>query len=548
MSQSVKRLSLSYILLAILALFIGTLFGPLQALDHAKIDLYPLLQMLLPFVRSYYHGLSLHGVMNALVWTFAFSAGFLLFATSKALKRDYPRPWLPWLSFAFMLVGVVITAIPMLQNEATVLYTFYPPLQADPMFYIGLVLVVISTWLTGLSLAHIYLAWRKEHRGETTPLPAFMSLATYAMWFIASFGVATEILVFLLPWSLGWIKYIDPQLSRTLFWFTGHPLVYFWLLPAYVAWYTILPKEAGGKLFSDSLSRLVFILFVVLSAPVGFHHQFTDPGVPAGWKLLHAVFTFALFIPSMLTAFTIIASLEYAGRQRGGKGIFGWIWRLPWGNPVVVSMVLAGISFMFGGIGGIINASYTINLVVHNTSFIPGHFHLTVGSAVTLTFMGVTYWILPKISGKRVWAPKLAVAQAWFWFVGVMIFARGMHWAGMLGFPRRVPMTQATYWLDSWNLPSLFTAVGGVIMYVGGILFWVIVVVSLVRKGAEVPEEEWPFAVPIASSDRSASHLRQLAAVAGRGCAAHSHRLRPLLDQLHLQFHIARLQSLVMRV
>ncbi len=500
MSTSLKRITLAYILLASVALFIGTLFGPFQALDHAQIDLYPLLRFL---VKSYYHGLSLHGVLNALIWTFAFTAGFLMFITAKVLKRPYPHMWTPWLSLILMVVGLVITAIPMLLNQATILFTFYPPLQAPPLFYLGLVLVVVSTWVTGLALWQIHRAWRKEHPGEPTPLPAFMSLATYAMWFIASLGVAIEVLVLLLPWSLGWVKYTDPQLARTLFWYTGHPLVYFWLLPAYIAWYTILPKRAGGKLFSESLSRLVFLLFLLLSTPVGFHHQYTDPGVPAGWKLVHATITFLLFLPSMLTAFTIIASLEYGGRQRGGKGLFGWIWRLPWGDPVVATQLLAGIGFLFGGVGGIINASYNINMVVHNTSFIPGHFHLTVGTAVTLTFMGITYWLLPQLTGRTLWSPKTAVIQAWVWFVGVMIFARGMHWAGILGMPRRVPMSQADYYMEVWKIPSLMTAVGGTIMYVGALLFFLVLALSFFTKKVEVREEDYAFVDALSAADRA---------------------------------------------
>jgi cytochrome c oxidase subunit 1 len=104
-------------------------------------------------------------------------------------------------------------------------------------------------------------------------------------------------------------------------------------MPAYVLWYTVLPKVAGGKLFSDSLARMVFVLFVVLSTPVGFHHQFTDPGIAAGWKLLHTVTTYGILYPSLVTAFTIIASLEVAGRMKGAKGLFDWIGRLPWREP-----------------------------------------------------------------------------------------------------------------------------------------------------------------------------------------------------------------------
>ena len=159
----------------------------------------------------------------------------------------------------------------------------------------------------------------------------------------------------LIPWSLGWIDTINIMLARVLFWFFGHPLVYFWLLPAYVSWYGMLPKQAGGKLFSDSLARLAMWLFLLLSVPLGFHHQCVDPGVPAAWKYIHAVLTYSVFLPSMLTAFTVIASLERAARRRGGKGLLGWVRALRWSDGSVTAQLLAGILFMFGGIGGLIS-------------------------------------------------------------------------------------------------------------------------------------------------------------------------------------------------
>src|ERR1043165_4527328 len=88
------------------------------------------------------------------------------------------------------------------------------------------------------------------------------------IWYLATVGLAIEVLTMLIPWSLHWMKTIDPLLARTYFWWFGHPLVYFWLIPAYVIWYTVLPRVAGGKLFSDSLGRLVFVMFVLLSVPV----------------------------------------------------------------------------------------------------------------------------------------------------------------------------------------------------------------------------------------------------------------------------------------
>ncbi len=72
----------------------------------------------------------------------------------------------------------------------------------------------------------------------------------------------------------------------------------------------MLPAQTGGKMFSENLAKLVFWLFLLLSVPVGFHHQFADPGIPQAWKILHSTWTMSLAFPSLLTAFTVVASLE----------------------------------------------------------------------------------------------------------------------------------------------------------------------------------------------------------------------------------------------
>jgi cytochrome c oxidase subunit 1 len=449
-------------------LAVGTLFGPLQAFEFSGVDFYPLLE---PVIQSYYQGLTLHGVLNALIFTTFFITGFLTLTTIYGLKRPLKYPLLNRIGFWTMVVGLVMTVVPILLNEASVLYTFYPPLQANVFFYFGLTLVVVGSWLEGYGFIFTWREWRKENPGTRTPLMTFGGLITMVMWQLGTLGVAVEILTMLIPWAMGWIDGVDPQLARTYFWFTGHPLVYFWLLPAYVSWYAMLPKQAGGKLFSDSLARIAFWLFLLLSVPLGFHHQFVDPGVPAGWKYIHAILTYSVFFPSMITAFTVIASLERAGRQRGGKGLLGWIPKLPWNNPSVSAQLLAGILFMFGGIGGLTNASYSINLVIHNTAWVSGHFHLTVASATALSFMGISYWLVPYLRGRRLWSRKWAVIQTWLWFVGMLIFSNAMHVLGLLGAPRRTPLGEAPYVPAEWSGHLLRTSIGGAILMVSAYMF-----------------------------------------------------------------------------
>lgn len=480
------RLTGQYITVALVALSIGILMGLFQGLEHAGVNLYPLLQ---PVVRSYYQGLTLHGVLNVLVFTTFFICGFLTFVTVRALNRPLASVELGNFTFWLMLVGLLLAAWPMLTNDATVLFTFYPPMRAHPAFYIGLTMVVIGTWLVTANLVMTYRAWRADNPTGRTPLAAFASLVTFIMWTMASVGLALEMLLLNIPWSLGLVDTTKPLLARSLFWLTGHPIVYFWLLPAYVSWYTLVPKQAGGRLFSDPMARLSFVLFLVLSAPVGLHHQYTDPGVSPNWKLVHAFLTFAVFFPSLLTFFAVVASLEDAGRSRGGRGWLGWILSLPWSDPVLVPQVLAMVLFAFGGISGLVNASYELNLAVHNTTWVPGHLHLTVGAGVTLTFMGISYWLVPTLSKRRLWSPRLALVQAWLWFAGMALFSNSLHRLGLLDMPRRTAIGEAPYVLPEWQSILPLVGIGGSVLFVSGLLYIINIVVTAVWGQVYTPAE-----------------------------------------------------------
>jgi cytochrome c oxidase subunit I len=114
-----------------------------------------------------------------------------------------------------------------------------------------------------------------------------------------------------------------------------------------------------------------------------------------------------------------------------------WFTKLSWDEPSLVAQVLATLLFVSGGMSGLINASYNVNLVVHNTAWVPGHFQLIVGSAATLTFMGIFYWLIPFLRGRALWNRQLALVQAWLWFVGMIIFLHAMHNLGLIGVPHR---------------------------------------------------------------------------------------------------------------
>ena len=463
--------------LAFVGLALGGAIGGLQALDRAGHDYYGAVGL-----DNYYQGLTIHGVGLAIVFTFTFANAFLQHTVMRGFGRPLASTALVKASFWLSAVGTVLATWAMLANEATVLYTMYAPLAAHWIFYFGATLLVVATWVVSANQLITLRAWRKDNPGKPIPLLSYVSITTYLMWDIASTGLAISVLVFLIPWSMGLTAAVDPLLTRTLFWLTGHPIVYFWLLPAYVSWYLMVPRRGGGRLFSDPVVRVVFIMFLLLSTPVGLHHQYTDPGVDAGLKAVHGIFTFAVFFPSVVTAFTLMAAFEDGGRKAGGRGLLGWIPKMPWRDPFAAAQILAMITFLFGGMSGLINASYTVNQVVHNTSFIPGHFHMTVGSAVALSFMGIAYWLIPNFTGKRLFSDRLALVQAWTYFAGVLIFSRGLMSSGLEGQPRRVPIAQAPYWRPEWADGDAMGAIGGLLMVAAGALFFYNIIRTLASR------------------------------------------------------------------
>ncbi|PYP13745.1 MAG: hypothetical protein DMD54_15910 [Gemmatimonadetes bacterium] len=479
-----EKLAQAHLWVAVLAFGIASAMALMQALSRASLDL--------PWRTAgmYYLSVTAHGVLMALVFTTFFIMAFGYVVVSRTLSREPAPRVLAWTGYWLALTGTLATTGTILSGKASVLYTFYPPLMAHPLFYIGLALVVVGSWCWSAVMLLSYRAWRRANPDAPTPLAMHGMIATVIVWLIATVGVAAEDLIQLIPWSLGLVPTIDPVLARMLFWYFGHPLVYFWLLPAYVIWYTLLPRVAGGKLFSDPLARLVFVLFILLSAPVGFHHQFMDPGVSAGWKMVHTFLTFAILFPSFITAFTVTASMEVGGRAKGATGLFDWIAKLPWRDPLFSSIALSMILFAIGGIGGAINASFGMNAVVHNTAFIQGHFHLTVGSAVALTFMGAAYYLLPRLSGRELELGLLARVQPYLWFVGMMLFSISNHMTGLMGMPRRI--YDASYGgsaaAAAWRGLTGISAVGGVFLFVSAGFFMLVMIGTALAGRRREPE------------------------------------------------------------
>jgi cytochrome c oxidase subunit 1 len=138
-----------------------------------------------------------------------------------------------------------------------------------------------------------------------------------------------------------------------------------------------------------------------------------------------------------------------------------------------------------------------MNSMVHNTAWIMGHFHVTLGTTVAMTFMGATYWLMPRISGRELRLRPLAQAQPYLWFAGMVLFSTSYHIAGLRGLPRRVysaslPGTDGAH----WHTLTQIAALGAVLLFISA-WSYVIVVAATWLSGKRVPAPLFEFATSL---------------------------------------------------
>ena len=479
-----RRLVLAHLSLAFAAFALALLLGEWQMLVrsplHAWID----------NADYYYRSVTAHGTVMGYVFPTLVAMGFGYAISVSTLQRDLIGTRFAWLGFWLLAIGTALAAVTVAAGRASVLYTFYPPLVGNALYYIGVVLVVVGSWIWVALMSVNLAAWRKDNPGQKVPFAMFANVAGAYLWAWTAIGAAVEILFQILPVALGFKSTVDAGLARVLFSWTLHAIVYFWLVPAYLAYYTILPRAIGSKLYSDTMARVAFALFLAFAMPIGIHHLFDDPMVGSGVKVMHAIFTAMVAVPTFITVFTISASVELAARQRGGRGVLGWLKALPWENP---AMLAAGFSFAMlglGGAGGLINMSYQLDSTVHNTQWITGHFHLIFAGAIVIMYFVIAYDLWPQLTGRALGALSLIRAQLWLWFVGMLIMTLPWHVVGLLGMPRRMAYYDYSHPAiapDAWLV--IASVIGGALLVVSGLLF--IYVLASSFRAKPVPVEPY---------------------------------------------------------
>lgn len=462
------KLSKSYLSVAFIALLIGGTLGLLQGLNRAGL-------LELPSWLTYYQVLTAHGLLLVVVFSATFTIGYFYAGMSHTLGGLLPKVrTMAWIGFWLKILGVILVVIPILMNEASVMYTFYPPMAAHPMFYFGLVFVVLGVWMCCFGGFIQVANWRKNHKGQHLPIFSFFATGVFVLLVGATAFVAVEVIFMIIPWSLGWVETINVMVARTLFWAFGHTAVNIWYLTAVSAWYVIVPKVIGGRRWSDLLTRVVVIALVIMNITGGFHHQIVDPGISESVKYMHVFMSLAIGFPSLMTAYALFAVFEKTARKQGGKGLIGWYKKMPWSDVRFLAPFIAMVAFIPAGAGGIAQTTNQLDQVVHNSMWIVGHFHLTLGMSVAMTFFGVSYWLVPHLS-KRVLTKgmnQFGVVTTVIWTIGMVTMSGAMHTVGLFGSPRRT--SYSTYFDNatalSWDPYLIFLAIGGTLLMVAAIM------------------------------------------------------------------------------
>ncbi|MFO1308600.1 MAG: cbb3-type cytochrome c oxidase subunit I [Burkholderiales bacterium] len=446
----------------------------------------------------FYLVLTAHGLNMLVFWIIFFEIAVLYFAASVLLKCRLATPGMAWAGFWLMILGAIINNVAVFRGDSSVMFTSYAPMGAHPTFYLGLILFAVGALVACfVFFGTLVVAKAEKTYNGSLPLVTFgaVTAAIIAVFTIAS-GAIILIPTFL--WSLGLIDHIDSLMYRTVWWGFGHSSQQINVSAHVSVWYAIAGVVFGAKPMSEKVSRTAFFLYICFLQLASAHHLLADPGLTSNWKIFNTSYAMYLAVlASMVHGLTVPGAIEVAQREKGyNRGLFEWLRKAPWSNPSFSAMFISLIGFGFlGGISGVMMGTEQLNLIIHNTIYVPGHFHATVVIGTTLAFMGLTYFLIPTLFRRELMFPGMAKWQPYLFGLGMCSFSLFMMGAGTLGVPRRHwDMTFAGNALGhefpgTAYLMMGIMAISGLAAIVGGIMYLLITVGSVfLGKKIETPD------------------------------------------------------------
>ncbi len=407
---------------------------------------------------------SAHGTIMIFFVAMPFVVGLMNFVVPLQLGvRDVAFPVLNSVSFWLTASGALLTnASLVIGNFARTGWMGYPPLSELAFspdvgvdYYLwSLQISGIGTLLAGINLVTTILKLRAPGMIYFR-MPVFCWTALAAnMLIVAAFPILTATFaMLLLDRYLGMHFFTNDRggsamMYVNLFWAWGHPEVYILILPAFGVFSEVIATFSGKALFSYRSMVLATLAICVLSFMVWLHHFFTM-GAGADVNAFFGIMSMIIAVPT-------------------GVKVFNWLFTLFHGRIVFRTPVLWSIGFMvtfvIGGMTGVLLAVPPVDFVLHNSVFLVAHFHnVIIGGVVFGAMAGYNYWF-PKAFGFTL-DERLGQASFWCWLIGFYLAFMPLYVLGMMGMTRRLQHISD----PSWQ-PLLLVAQGGAVLIFLGIL------------------------------------------------------------------------------
>ena len=260
----------------------------------------------------------------------------------------------------------------------------------------------------------------------------------------------------------------DPVLYQHLFWFFGHPEVYILILPAFGVISQVIPTFCKKPIFGYLGMVYAMVSIAVIGFLVWAHHMYTA-GLDVDTRAYFVAATMVIAVPTGIKIFSWIATM--------------WGGSIELKTPMLWAM---GLIFMFtlGGVTGIVLANAGLDIYLHDTYYVVGHFHYVMSMGAMFGIFAAFYYWIGKMSGRQ-YNERLGKIHFWLTFIGVNITFFPMHFSGVQGMPRRVADYPDAF--AGWNMVS---SIGSYISGAAALLFVYILYDTLVR-GKRCAENPW---------------------------------------------------------